>query len=120
MNFDNEHWVIDNQVGFKGLWTIDGKNTGASDMWDRIEQIIAAYTKVHPLEMELLVRENAEISKSRINDTASSKAGIRWGLSIPHGLLFEIQTLYPELFLNKNLFHKFLKKYKGLRICKNV
>lgn len=115
-----EHLDIQDGV-FKGLWAIKGQHATGADMWDKIADIISAYTKLHPIEMELQVRTNALRQSEQLNDFGSNKArNIRWGLSMPVGLLFSIQSVYPEVFENERLLNKFMKKFKGLRICKTV
>lgn len=116
----SEH--LDIQDGqFKGLWNINPENAKGSDMWARMEDIISSYTKVHPLEMELQVRANAERMKTQLNDFGSNASkNIRWGASLPIGLMLKLQAVYPEVFEEPKLFNLFLKKYKGFRVCNKV
>lgn len=115
-----EHWNVENG-NFKGLWSVNAEAAKGADIWQRIDEIVAAYTKLHPMEMELTVRENQAIRNSRLNEWAATPGkGLRWGASIPAGLMFKIQTIYPEVFSNKTLFHRFLKKYKGLTTCQTL
>lgn len=119
-SIDHEHWDIKNG-DFAGLWSIDPTLAKGADMWAKIEEIITSYTKLHPLEIELQVRANQERSSSLLTETGANSTGtMRIGMSIPAGLMFKIQQVYPEVFSNKDLFHKFLRKYKGFTICSRV
>lgn len=122
MKHNTEHLNLDKKGKILGLWDIDTSElTGAR--WDKVQQVIEAYAKVHRLEMELLVRENAEISESQANTFGSANNGgnrLRWGANIPPGLMFKLEQAEPLLFSDKAIFHTFLKKYKGLRVCKTV
>ena len=115
-----EHLNIQDGV-FKGLWAVKGEYATGADMWDKIENIISAYAKLHPIEMELQVRSNIERTKEQLNDYGSNRnKNIRYGLSMPVGLMFSIQRIYPEIFEDQKLLTHFMKKFKGLRICKTV
>ena len=123
MLHEKEHWNIDKKGDLLGIWDINAYAASGADLWDKIDYVIKEYAKVHRLELEIVIRENAAISKSRQNDLAMSHKGglrLRWGASIPPGLLFKLEQIEPMLFSNKKLFHKFLKKYKGFRICKTI
>ena len=121
MKHETEHINLDEKGKVLGLWDIvTDKLTG--ERWDKIQAVIEAYATVHKLEMEILVRENAEIMNSRANELALAGGGnrLRWGANIPPGLMFKLEQIEPMLFADKTLFHKFLKKYKGFRVCKTV
>ncbi len=106
---------------FNGLWAIKGEYATGADMWEKITNIIEAYAKLHPLEMELQVRANAKRTTEQLNQYGSNHTkNIRLGLSMPVGLMFSIQSVYPEVFENDKLLTKFMKKFKGLRICQTV
>ena len=118
-----EHLVFDKDGKMAGLWDIDSYSVNGVDLWDKLDQIVGAYVKVHPIEMEILVRENKAISQSRMDNHQIVKKGgsmLRWGASLPPALMFKLEQVEPMLFSNKKLFHKFLNKYKGFRICKSV
>ena len=123
MLHEQQHWNKDKSGELLGIWDINAYAANGADIWDKIDEVIREYAKVHTMEMEILIRENANISNSRKNDLAMSGKNdirLRWGASIPPGLLFKLEQIEPMLFSNKKLFHKFLKKYKGFRICKTV
>lgn len=115
-----EHWNIKNG-DLAGLWAVNPEAAKGADMWQRIDEIIMAYVKLHPLEIELLVRCNREDVKLKANDYGSTKSKqLRWSASLPAGLMFKIQQIYPEVFTDKNIYHKFLKKHPGFLVCKTV
>lgn len=123
MKHEIEHLNLDKKGDLLGLWDIDVKKATGLDMWDKIQSVIEAYAKVHSLEMEILVRQNLELSRTRKNSMALTEEGgnrLRWGMNIPHGLMFKLELLEPMLFSDKKLYHKFLKKYKGFRVCETV
>lgn len=116
-----EHLRYDKMGGLAGLYRLDPSKAEGIDVWAKIDDVIRAYTKIHPNEMQMLVMENQYISKTRRTESASSKSkSLRWGASIPPALLFNLEVVEPNLFFDKKLFHKFLRKYKGFRICKTV
>lgn len=118
----SEHWRLNNKGQLAGVWHINAEKAEGVDIWQKIDRVINEYTKIHPNEMRMLVLENKFISDTRKNDYASSggTAKLRWGASIPPGLFFKLQIIEPTLFENRRLFNRFLKRYKGLRICKKV
>lgn len=120
MDTTQEHLDIEDG-NFKGLWNINPFAAKGADMWQRMDEIINAYTKLHPVEMELQVRANAVRVKTQLNDLGTTESkSIRYGASIPTGLMLKLQTIYPEVFTERNLFNQFLKRYKGLRVCQKV
>jgi len=103
---------------FKGLWNINPENA-RGDYWTRVQEIIEAYTKLHPIEMELQVRANAKQSAiHNSNHGFSKEKTLQWGVSMPIGLMLKLQAVAPEIFENRNLFAAFKRKYKGLCVCK--
>jgi len=122
MKHEEEHLDVDQQGNLKGLWDIDVKKVTGGDLWDKVQNLVEAYAKVHSMEVEIIIRENAELTETRKNALASTEGGsrLRWGGNLPVGLMFKLELLEPELFTNKKLYHKFLKKYKGFRVCKTV
>lgn len=122
MKHEEQHLDIDKEGNLKGLWNIDVKKVTGGSIWDKIQTVVEAYAKIHSLEIEITIRENAKLTDTRKNDLASTEGGsrLRWGVNIPAGLLFKLELVEPELFTDKKLYHKFLKKYKGFRVCKTV
>lgn len=120
MRYEEEHIKYDKKGNINGIWDINvEKATG--DYWQKVDQIIRAYTEVHKGEMYMLTYENKQLRESRLNKYGSNKSkDLRWGAAIPPGLFFKLQQFDPMLFENKKLFHIFLRKYKGLAICKKV
>lgn len=120
MDTNYEHHIYNKEGDLKALKVIDtAKTTG--DRWERIDQTIKDYITLHPNEMRMLVMENKAISNSRLNDYASDKSkSIRFGASVPFGLMVLLEQIEPFLFTEKELFYRFIKKYKGFKICKTV
>lgn len=90
-----------------------------NDFWSRIDEIVADYTKIHPLEMEIIVRENAEIAANQFNKHGltkekGTKGELRHHMRIPADLMTTLTLFCPELFWEPKNYHKFMKRYKGL------
>ncbi len=116
-----EHWKLDKQGEIEGVFVVDPTKAKGADLWQKIDEVIVAYTQLHPVEMEAQVRSNVLRMKEQLNEFGSTKdKSLRWGASIPTALLFRLQILEPELFENKRLFNTFLKKYKGFAVCKRI
>lgn len=116
-----EHHKVDDKGVLKGVYVIDTTKTQSSDMWGKIDEVVGAYASLHKIEVELLIRQNAEKVKAQMNQYGSNKdKSMRWGASIPAALLFRLQMIFPEVFTDRNLFNKFLKRYKGFRVCNKV
>jgi len=115
-----EHWKLKQDGQIAGVWGLDlSKATG--DRWDRIDQVIQEWTKIHPLEMAEHLRLVHEINKSMKNDLGSTDSkSLRYGVEIPTGLGIQLNLLDPDLFTNKTLLHKFMKRYKGFTVCTRV
>lgn len=124
MNIHTEHLNIDKDGKILGLLKINSELVVGVDVWQKIDRAITEYARLHPIEVEITVRENGKISDSRLNDFASTKNNgsgrLRWGCNIPAALMFLLEQIEPNLFTEKSLYHKFLNKYKGFRICKKV
>lgn len=119
---NHEHWDLDKAGKFAGLWDINAQEVTGADLWQKLDRVISEYSKIHPNEMRMIVVENKMISDSRRSDTQAIKSGtgLRWGISIPPALLFKLEMVEPELFRTKKLYHGFMRRYPGFRICKNV
>lgn len=89
------------------------------DLWSRVDEIIMDYAKVHPIEMEIIVRENALIAASQFNKHGVSKekggSELRHHVRMPVALFRVLEAFCPELFSDRRNYHKFMKRYKGLR-----
>lgn len=124
LNLHNEHLNVDKTGKILGLYKINASAVLGVDIWQKIERTIIEYTKLHPLEVELVLRENKFLTETRLNDFATSgkkgMANLRWGCNIPVALMFLLEEIEPKLFANPKLYHKFLNKFKGFRICKKV
>lgn len=119
-----EHWNLQDGK-LLGVYSVDPTKAQGVDIWQKFDEVIAAYTRLHPTEMELHIREVAAIRKNRLNEFASNKDhSMRWGCSIPAALMFKLELVEPELFANtprgKRIFNQFLRKYKGFRVCNIV
>lgn len=113
--------MYDPHTRSSGVLYVDTKKFSHQGVWERIDEVIRDYSEIHPNEMRMLVLENRMISEERKNGFASTgNKSMRWGASVPPGLMFKLETVEPRLFADKHLFHAFLRKYKGFRICKVV
>lgn len=113
-----EHWRSDKAGNF-GLMDVDVTNAYGNNVWNKIEMVIQAYAKVHPTEMKDQIEMNAMLQATRKNEFAQGKK-LRWGVSIPAGLLFKLEQVEPNLFKSKKMLNMFMQKYKGFRVCKVV
>lgn len=109
-----EHWRSKNNSF--GLFVIDGSNAKG---WDKIDQIVKNYCDVHKQEVEDIVNTNKWARETRANKYASGKK-IRWSGSLPPGLMIALEKAEPNLFKQKELSHKFFKKYKKFSTCKVI
>jgi hypothetical protein len=117
---EQEHWNEKNGR-LLGLWAVDATKARGVDIWDRVDEVVASYTALHPLQIEKTVRENIKLKEIQMNEFASTGSkSLRWGAEIPPGLLFKIEAIAPQIFREKTLFHKFLKRYPGFAICQTV
>jgi hypothetical protein len=118
---DQEHVVLGQDGDVSGLYNLNPLAITGGSLWDKVKVLVEEYTRLHPQEMQLHIMETKAISESRRNATASSKdKSIRWGCSIPVGLMFKLEVLAPDLFSDKKNYYGFLKRYPGFRICKSV
>jgi hypothetical protein len=115
-----EHWKTNDAGQLKGVWGLDLSKITRGDDWSKIDQIITEWTKLHPYEMAEHILFVKELNSVQKNDTASSKEGLRYGVEIPTGLGIQLQLILPELFTNKTLLHKFMKRYKGFTVATRV
>lgn len=116
----NEHYKLDEKGNLEGLFTLDVKegHFDHKDMWDRIDQIIYEYYKLHPIEMELIMKENREIASNQFRKWGESKKDgieLRLHMRLPISLLRSLETFCPELFEDRKNYHKFCERYKSLR-----
>jgi hypothetical protein len=109
-----EHWR--NKNGSFGLFIVDGKKAQG---WDKIDQIIKQYSTLHPKEIDECIRKNKQTRETRKNKYASSQK-LRWGASLPVGLMLALEKAEPKLFSNKRMYHQFIKKYKQFSVCQTV
>jgi hypothetical protein len=115
-----EHWKV-RDGNFLGLYALKSEHAKGLDKWERIDDIVRAYTQLHPTEVELTVRENQAQKKEQLNMWGATKdKSLRQGLAIPAGLLFAIEQVYPEVFSEKPELHKFMRKFQGFTVCETV
>ena len=120
MDITSEHWNVKNGE-LKGLWTVNTDAIKGDDLWSKLDAVIYAYTKLHPMEMEAVVRQNGWEVQTRMNEHGSTKnKSLRYSLSMPVALMFKCEAIEPNIFNNKKLLHGFMKRYKGLRVCESV
>lgn len=116
----NEHHRLnkDGKAGF-GIMDINTKKAYGDNVWTKVEMVVQAYAQVHPQEVKEIVLQNAQLTATRKNEYASN-GKIRWGASLPVGLMMKLEQVEPKLFSDKKLFNQFMNKYKGFRVCQKV
>lgn len=115
-----EHKVYDKGKNI-GLLVIDTTKIEGVDMWQRLDRLMVEYSKLHPNELRIHLYENQAIRRNLYNDyAANKKMEYRHGASLPPGLYMYIMRMYPEIFEQKSLFHKFIKRYRGFAIAKKI
>lgn len=121
---DHEHLNLDPSGRIKGLYTIDhtkakGRTHGEDDpYWHVITQVIEAYAKIHESEMLMHLIETKQERAMNNNRFAASKSNnMRRLISLPVGLLFDIEAFDPTFFGDKSKVRKFAKRYPGFRTC---
>lgn len=73
-----------------------------------------------------IIKQNAEIRKSRKNDFASNNTkDMRWGVSLPPTLIHDLEKYFrktydEKLFENREELHKFMKEFPAFRTCTRV
>lgn len=73
-----------------------------------------------------VMKQNAEIRKSRSNDFASTPGkDMRWGISLPPVLMNDLERYFrntydEKLFENREELHKFMKEFPQFRTCTRV
>lgn len=118
---DYEHHLYNPDGSLRGLYVVKEGTTHKLSIWDRIEEAIQDYAKIHPNEMQLQVIQNSYVRAGARNDfSAAKEKSLRWGASLPVGLMFRLQAIDPELFEDPLKFTKFIKRYKGLATCRKV
>lgn len=116
-----EHLNVNKEGELLGLYTIDVDKGSFThdDMWSRIDEIIYEYYKLHPIEMEVIMKENRTIADHQLrNHGQSMKDGaleLHHHIRMPVGLLKVLEYYCPELFESKSYYAKFCKRYKALR-----
>ncbi len=123
-NIHKEHLNIGEDGKLKGLYRLDTSKVKGIDIWAKLDQVINDYAKIHKWEMIECVTANAATMKTMLREDGRTGrrdlANLRYGCDIPVALMFKLEQVEPELFSNKKLFHKFLNKYKGFRVCQKV
>ncbi len=87
-----------------------------NDYWSQIDEIVADYVKVHPLEMEIVARTNIQRQQQALTKwgEGKGKSELRLGLSMPVQLLRTLEAYDPDLLINHHKKEKFGKRFKGL------
>lgn len=111
-----EHWKTNDAGQLQGVWGLNLEKIGSGDIWDKIDRVIVEWTKLHPIEMAEHLLFVKELSAMQKKDTASSDSGLRYGVEIPTGLGIQLNIVAPEIFTNKPLLHKFMRRYKGFTV----
>lgn len=117
-----ESHVYKSDGSLAGIHTIDAeKARQLYGYWEGIDAIIQAYTMLNPKEMKQTVIENQAIRENNYDKFGSGKSkGFRHGLSIPHGLMNTLLDYDENMFTEKKNMQEFMRRYKGLRTCKEV
>ena len=117
-----EHWKLNTNGSLAGVYALDLKQ-GKGSTWAHggiLDQVVENWTKLHPVEMAQHLIEVAEVSAEQKNKFASSKTGLRYGCSVPVGLGLQLELVEPDLFSNRQLLHKFMRKFPGFRVAQVV
>jgi hypothetical protein len=121
LNKELEHHVFDSKGKDVGLLIINPFDVQGVDMWQRVDRLITEYSQVFPSEMYLILFENGLKRREMRNKYGSNKSKtLRLGASIPPGLYYKINQIYPEIFNQKPLFRQFMRRYKGFRIPETI
>lgn len=117
-----EHHHYNDDGSLAGINSIDvEKARKLYGYWDGIEAIIQAYTYINPQEMRQTVLENQVIRENNYGKFGEGKTkGIRHGLSIPHGLMHYLLQYDEGIFADRKNMQEFMRRFKGLRTCKEV
>jgi len=90
----------------------------SQEYWARVEEIVQDYTRVHPIEMEITVRQNRLKQIGAFTKWGESKekggSEIRLGMSMPLLLIKTLEEFDPEILTNPRKKQKFGQRYKGL------
>ena len=84
------------------------------DTWSKVDSVIKTYKELHKNDNEwkLWLKDVNRIRQTRKNEYSSNKdKSIRFGITIPPQLMFEIEVVEPDMFSNKKLFSRFMKHY---------
>lgn len=113
----NEHLKLSTEDTLR-IQTVDLNSFAHLDFWSKVDEIIEDYTKIHPMEMEIIVRQNKQIAEGQFHKHGAQQKGsnteLRHRLRMPADLMTLLSTFAPELFETKVNYHKFMKRYKGL------
>lgn len=122
-NIDTEHIRLNRDGTLAGLFTVDlhkgklAKGNGTDDpYWNVITQIIEAYSRIHQNEMYLHLTETKAEKAMNANKHGSSKTKMRRLISLPVGLMFDIEEFDPVFFGDKTKVRKFAKRYPGFAV----
>jgi len=113
-----EHLKFNDKTGEVRMLKVYADNFLHKDYWSRVEELVQDYAKVHPLEMELTVRQN-DMKKAgsftKWGDAkGDSRSEIKLGLSMPLMLMKLLESFDPEIFTDHKKSHLFRQRYKGL------
>lgn len=125
-HIEQEHvrWNEKGNIGVYRVRSDDNRGVHSSFLndayWEQIDIIVGAYTKVHPREMELYVRGNAEESGKTIKNVSSGNLELRHRVRLPVSLLRALEEFDAELFVDTKLYQGFRERFPGLTICQKV
>jgi len=91
------------------------------DLWDGVDAVIRAYTKINPSEVALVLADNKLQRQQAASSTGSNKSGtMRSTISLPFGLMLKLDELEPTLLTDKRTLYEFMRRYEGFRTCRVI
>jgi hypothetical protein len=113
-----EHLKFNDKTGEVRMLKILTEGFSHQDYWSQVEELVQDYTKVHPMEMEIVVRQNEQKKAGAFTKwgeaKGDSRSEIKLGLSMPLMLMALLESYDPEILTDHKKSHLFRQKYKGL------
>lgn len=82
-----------------------------SNKWEAIGGLIHLYFKINPQEYRDLLHDIKIIKKQSKYKAMSKDKTWKWGITMPNGLLVEIEKVYPDILHKPGSVQKFLTKF---------
>ncbi len=123
-----EHLRFNKKTGsLEGLYKLDvskARGIGSHGYFDMIEEIIEAYTKLHPEEIKDALAYCREKREANYNDFGLNKedtnSELRLGIGIPNGLLIKLMEFDQEFLNDPVKLTKFRKRFPGFNTAKKI